>query len=119
MENGATYTVFWLYKAQSNWRRTLERVFSGDETEAHREFATVLANNAHVVTLRAAYSTVGFRADVDMILWLVSQDPDALQSLAVDLKRTSLGQSLDMRTAALIEGIDRVATAKLSRGLFP
>jgi glutamate dehydrogenase (NAD(P)+) len=28
-------------------------------------------------------------------------------------------QQLDMRTAALIEGIDRVAQAKLLRGLFP
>ena len=27
--------------------------------------------------------------------------------------------SLDMRTAALIEGISRVQEAKLSRGLFP
>ncbi|MAF84280.1 MAG: hypothetical protein CL797_09275 [Chromatiales bacterium] len=26
---------------------------------------------------------------------------------------------INMRTAALIEGIDRVAMAKLSRGLFP
>ena len=31
----------------------------------------------------------------------------------------ALRQSLDLRTAALIEGIDRVAAAKLVRGLFP
>ena len=28
-------------------------------------------------------------------------------------------RTLDLRSAALIEGIDRVAKAKLARGLFP
>jgi hydrogen peroxide-dependent heme synthase len=101
MTDAATYTVFWLYKAQPNWRRTLESFFSGDESEAHRDFAAVLGRYSDRVSLRGAYSTVGYRADVDMILWLVTEDPDALQRLAVDLRRTSLGQSLDMRYAYL------------------
>jgi hydrogen peroxide-dependent heme synthase len=97
MQDTSTYTVFWLYKTQSNWRRTLETFISGDDTEAHKEFCGVLGKHGDKVKLRGAYSTVGFRHDVDMILWLVSHDPDALQRLAVDLNRTSLGQSLDMR----------------------
>jgi hydrogen peroxide-dependent heme synthase len=96
MSEAATYTVFWLYKAQPNWRRKIESWIS-DSQDAHEDFTGVFGKYGDRVSMRGAYSTVGFRHDVDMILWLVSQDPDALQSLAVDLKRTSLGQSLDMR----------------------
>lgn len=96
MTDGATYTVFWLYKAQPSWRRKIES-WIGDSDDAQNEFTSVLGKYSDRVSLRGAYSTVGFRHDVDMILWLVSQDPDALQDLAVELKRTSLGQSLDMR----------------------
>lgn len=40
---------------------------------------------------------------------------DAFRRVLVRAQR----QSLDLRTAALIEGIDRVAAAKLVRSLFP
>jgi hydrogen peroxide-dependent heme synthase len=96
MSDTATYTVFWLYKAQPNWRSKIES-WIGDLREAHEDFTSVLGKFSDRVSLRGAYSTVGFRHDVDMILWLVSQDPDAIQDLAVSLKRTGLGQSLDMR----------------------
>jgi hydrogen peroxide-dependent heme synthase len=96
MSEEATYTVFWLYKAQPSWRRTIES-WIGDSYDAHDEFASVLGKFGDKVSMRGAYSTVGFRHDVDMILWMVSKDPDSLQRLAVDLKRTRLGQSLDMR----------------------
>jgi hydrogen peroxide-dependent heme synthase len=96
MSDTATYTVFWLYKAQPNWRSKIKS-WIGDLREAHEDFTSVLGKFSDRVSLRGAYSTVGFRHDVDMILWLVSQDPDAIQDLAVSLKRTGLGQSLDMR----------------------
>lgn len=96
MQDSATYAAFWLYKAQPNWRRTLESYIWGDHDEAHSEFASVLGKYSDKVQLRGAYSTVGFRHDVDMILWLVSHDADALQRVAVDLNRTSLGQGMTM-----------------------
>ncbi len=96
MSDAATYTAFWLYKAQPSWRRKIES-WIGDSHDAHDEFTSVLGKYGDDVSLRGAYSTAGYRHDVDMILWLVSQDPDAIQKLAVDLKRTSIGQSLDMR----------------------
>jgi hydrogen peroxide-dependent heme synthase len=96
MQDGPTYTVFWLYKAQPSWRRKIES-WIGDSYEAHQDFTSVLGKYGDKVSLRGAYSTVGYRHDVDMILWLVTKDPAALQDLAVDLKRTTLGQSLDMR----------------------
>jgi hydrogen peroxide-dependent heme synthase len=96
MSEEATYTVFWLYKAQPSWRRTIES-WIGDSYDAQDEFASVLGKFGDKVSMRGAYSTVGYRHDVDMILWMVSKDPDSLQRLAVELKRTRLGQSLDMR----------------------
>lgn len=96
MSDGATYTVFWLYKARSSWRSTMES-WLGDSRDAHEDFTRVLGKYSDKVSLRGAYSTAGYRHDVDMILWLVTQDPEALQDLAVELKRTGLGQSLDMR----------------------
>lgn len=90
------YTVFWLYKALPELRNLSDAA----RTEAENEFLGTI-EAAKSVTLRAAYSTVGFRADVDMILWTVSQDIDALQQLAADLNRTTLGRHLEMRYAYL------------------
>ncbi|MDI3339339.1 MAG: chlorite dismutase family protein [Sphaerobacter sp.] len=97
MHSSPTYTVFWLYKAQPEWR-----TLSDAERAAGRDaFLQTLDAHRETAPLRAAYSTVGFRADVDLILWAVAQEIDALQQLAVDLNRTPLGQHLEMRQAYL------------------
>jgi chlorite dismutase len=40
------------------------------------------------------YSTVGFRADTDLLLWLLGPSPDALQDAVVALGRTEAGRRL-------------------------
>jgi hydrogen peroxide-dependent heme synthase len=47
------------------------------------------------VTLRGAYSLAGFRADADLLLWLVGPSADALQDALVAFRRTPLGRLLD------------------------
>lgn len=47
------------------------------------------------VTLRGAYSLAGFRADADLLLWLVGATADALQDAFVAFRRTELGKRLD------------------------
>ncbi|HET6449639.1 MAG TPA: hydrogen peroxide-dependent heme synthase [Conexibacter sp.] len=47
------------------------------------------------VTLRGAYSLAGFRADADLLLWLVGPSADALQDAVVAFRRTALGRQLD------------------------
>jgi hydrogen peroxide-dependent heme synthase len=47
------------------------------------------------VTLRGAYSLAGFRADADLLLWLVGPSADALQDAFVAFRRTPLGRLLD------------------------
>jgi hydrogen peroxide-dependent heme synthase len=47
------------------------------------------------VTVRGAYSLAGFRAEADLLLWLIAPTADALQDAVVALRRTELGRALD------------------------
>jgi chlorite dismutase len=48
------------------------------------------------VTVRGVYSTVGFRADADLMLWLVAPSPDAAQDALVAFRRTAAGRALEL-----------------------
>jgi glutamate dehydrogenase (NAD(P)+) len=56
-------------------------------------------------------------------MWSLEEVNRRLHKILTDAFHRTLNRSqqgeVDMRTASLIEGIERVATAKLSRGLFP
>jgi chlorite dismutase len=92
MSGQYAYTVFWLYKAAPGWQEMLPEA----QAAAREEFLAVLAETEGT-HLRGAYSTVGFRADVDLILWLLADDPERLQRLAVALDRTPLGRTVQRR----------------------
>jgi hydrogen peroxide-dependent heme synthase len=47
------------------------------------------------VILRGAYSLAGFRAEADLLLWLVGPTADALQDALVAFRHTQLGRALD------------------------
>lgn len=103
MAGNPTYTVFWLYKVNPSWREQSE----SDKARAREAFLSTLESHQEV-SLRGAYSTVGFCADVDLILWTVASSAEALQQLAVDLNRTELGRALDMNYCYLgIGGFSR------------
>jgi glutamate dehydrogenase (NAD(P)+) len=61
--------------------------------------------------------------DTQNYSWTLDEINGRLQRIITDAFRRSLARAqrdgLALRTAALIEGIDRVAKAKLARGLFP
>jgi hydrogen peroxide-dependent heme synthase len=48
------------------------------------------------VTVRGVYSTVGFRADTDLMLWFVGPSPDAVQDAIVAFRRTMAGRELEV-----------------------
>jgi len=48
------------------------------------------------VSVRGVYSTRGFRADTDLMLWLVGPTPDALQDALVAFGRTRAGRELEV-----------------------
>jgi chlorite dismutase len=45
-------------------------------------------------SLRGAYSVTGYRADADVLLWIVGHTADAVQDTLIAFRRTSLGRSL-------------------------
>jgi len=51
------------------------------------------------VTIRGTYSTVGFRADAELMMWWIGRSPDDLQDLLIAFRRTGLGKRLDLTWA--------------------
>lgn len=47
------------------------------------------------LTVRGVYSTAGFRADTDLMLWFVGPSPDSVQDALVAFGRTEAGRRLD------------------------
>jgi peroxiredoxin len=48
------------------------------------------------VTVRGTYSTVGFRADSDLMLWLVGAEVEDVQRFLVEFRRTRAGRSMEL-----------------------
>ncbi len=67
---------------------------AGDGGQAGAAEAEVALTDGGV-TLRGAYSLTGFRADADLLLWLIGPSADALQDALVAFRRTDLGRALD------------------------
>lgn len=89
-----TYANFWVYQVEPDWRRLHDE----QKRQARDEFAAILERaGADGVTLRGAYSTVGLRHDADLILWVVTQDLEAMQRLAVSINCSCLGSYLQSR----------------------
>jgi peroxiredoxin len=48
------------------------------------------------ITVRGSYSTVGFRADADLLLWVVGSSPDDVQRFLIEFRRTQVGDLLEL-----------------------
>jgi peroxiredoxin len=93
-----TYANFWIYQVAPAWRRQPE----AEKTAARAELVSVFEKAAaEGVSLRGAYSTVGLRHDADLIFWVVTEDLDAMQRLAVSINATALGGWLEPRNTFL------------------
>jgi hydrogen peroxide-dependent heme synthase len=67
-----------------------------DPDDAAQEVENLFKEMSDVVSVRGVYSTVGFRADADLMLWLVSPTVDAAQDAIVRFRRTALGRALEL-----------------------
>ena len=47
--------------------------------------------------MRGTYSTVGFRADADLMLWIVGHTPQDVQRFLVEFRRTRAGGLMTCR----------------------
>jgi len=84
------YVNYLFFKVDPAWRR-----LSAEERAAgKREFDTVVSEY-HSQVMVIPYSTVGIRPEVDLMLWRISYDLEALQDMSVKLSSTGLGKYLN------------------------
>ena len=67
-----------------------------DRARATREIEDLVKRLGDRVTLRGSYSTVGFRADADLMLWLVGPSAEDVQRALVEFRRTEIGAYLEL-----------------------
>ncbi|MGX6449383.1 hydrogen peroxide-dependent heme synthase [Patulibacter sp. S7RM1-6] len=103
------YAMYASFKAARGHRR----VDGSAAPELAAEAEAALTGGEAV--LRGAYSTVGFRAEVDLMLWLIGPSADALQDALVRFNRTRLGQSVDPWWTSI--GVHR--EAEFNKGHIP
>ncbi len=78
-----TYAAYWLFKLD----RAFARLGETERGQAKAEFLAALEGRDASVSLRGVYSLVGLREDADLLLWVHGTDLDAIQRLAVALRR--------------------------------
>lgn len=83
------YAMYPVFKATRAFRNL-------DLDDAAQEVENLVKSWGGNVTVRGVYSTVGFRADADLMLWLIGPTPDALQQALVGFRRTQAGRELDL-----------------------
>jgi hydrogen peroxide-dependent heme synthase len=84
----AVYALYPCFRATRGFRGL-------DLDEAAQELEHVFKGWDGSVDVRGVYSTVGFRSDTDLMLWLVGPTPDELQDALVTFGRTSAGRELE------------------------
>lgn len=88
---GETYAYYPVFRTGPG----LREMDAGERDTSIHEVELLLKEWSDRVAVRGAYSTVGFRPDADLLMWLVSSSPDDVQDLVVALRRTSLGRYLE------------------------
>ena len=96
----AQFVEYLFLQADPQWRRLPADV----RRRGRDEFAAVIAGAAPVVTT-FAYSTVGLKANADLLLWWKSYTPEAIQETLAALLQTGLGQYLSV--SSLLFGLTR------------
>ena len=83
------YALYPVFKATLGFRDL-------DVDDAAQEVENLFKDWSDAVSIRGVYSTVGFRADADLMLWLVGPTPEAVQDALVAFRRTQAGRALDL-----------------------
>ncbi len=90
-EEARDFVKYSFYQVQPGWRRLPTDV----RERSKAEFAATLAEFADRVAM-SSYSLVGTRGDVDLMLWKISPELEAINQLMAQLNRTELGRYLHM-----------------------
>src|ERR1700722_1750764 len=82
--DGPSYALYASFAADS--ARSL-----GPHQRVHASASAESALAESDAILRGAYTVSGYRADADMMLWLVGDSADAVQDALIAFRRTALG----------------------------
>ena len=80
-------------------RAVPERMAGLDREVAVKEVAALFEEWAGRVETRGIYSTTGFTATADLMLWWVGKSADDIQDLFVAFRKTQLGRALEQQEA--------------------
>jgi chlorite dismutase len=87
------YAHYPVFRASADLREALED--PEERLDAAQEIENLVKAWEGRVEVRGTYSTVGFRADADLMLWLVGTAVDDIQRFLVEFRRTRAGDLLD------------------------
>jgi hydrogen peroxide-dependent heme synthase len=88
-----TYALYPVFAAVSELREHLAE--PDDRARAAAEIEDLYKRWDGTISVRGTYSTVGFRADADVMLWLVASSPEEVQRAYVEFRRTEVGGFLE------------------------
>lgn len=83
------YALYPVFKAREAFRDL-------DVDDAAQEVENLFKAWEGRIAVRGVYSTVGFRADSDLMLWLVGSTPEDVQDALVEFRRTQAGRALEV-----------------------
>lgn len=86
------FVSFACFKVDPAWRRLTD----AEKKKGRDEFTAVVKKYVQEKKCQIlSYTTMGMRAEVDMMLWIISYELDPIQQLATDLAKTGIGQYLE------------------------
>ncbi|HJS82331.1 MAG TPA: chlorite dismutase family protein [Nitrososphaera sp.] len=113
-ESGSTlYLNFAFFKVDPKWRWLNE---IGKE-EAAKEFANLIEVANTKIKVRV-YSTLGLRADADMLIWMVSDTVEKTQVMASKIYSTVLGKYLTPSHVFLSASRPSIYASKITPGFM-
>ena len=90
------FVSFKFFKIRPEWRRLDENI-----RQRGREEALQILQSFSKKIILLSYSTLGTRADCDLMLWMVSFRLEDFEELVGEFLKTGLGQYLDLSTSYL------------------
>ena len=89
-----TYVLYPAFMSTEDFREAFSD--ADDLARAAQEVENLVKSWEGGVDVRGTYSTVGFRADADLMLWLIGPSAEHVQRALVEFRRTEAGRLLDM-----------------------
>ena len=88
------YALYPVFMSSDDYRQ----VFSDADNlaRATQEVENLFKSWEGIVDVRGTYSTAGFRADADLMIWLTGPTPEEVQRALIELRRTEAGRLMDM-----------------------